>query len=174
MGIVPLLRSILFPPPVGGPAITSCVSKLVRFCLDAIHVPLLLDKPKIEIYGPSGIRSFVRQNMKMTLTKTAEFFVVHELLTKSDRVTPCLPHDAAIGSLHLPDVMHCNEVAGQDIICTEDGFWKELTTSSGAYGEICVDAGAILHRGQPSLVALARLSDHIQIMTHRPLLGLCH
>ncbi|KAG6879950.1 hypothetical protein C0992_008883 [Termitomyces sp. T32_za158] len=130
MGIVPLLRSILFPPPVGGPTITSRVSKL----------------PKIEIYGPSGIRNFVRQIMKMTLTKTAEFFVVHELLTKSDRVTPCLPHDDAINSMHLPDVMHINEVAGQDIMCTEDGFWKELTTSRGVYGEICVDAGAILHR----------------------------
>ncbi|KAG6861729.1 hypothetical protein C0995_012733 [Termitomyces sp. Mi166 len=130
MGIVPFLRNILFPPSVGGPAVVSRVPK----------------PPKIEIYGPSGIRNFVRQIMKMTLTKTAEFFVVHELLTKTDRVTPCLPHDDAINSLHLPDVMHYNEIAGQDIVCTEDGFWREFTTSNGAYREICVDAGPILHR----------------------------
>ncbi|KNZ71568.1 Zinc phosphodiesterase ELAC protein 1 [Termitomyces sp. J132] len=129
MGIVPLLRNILFPPPVGGPTSTS-------------HVP---KSPKIQIYGPSGLRNFVRQIMKMTLTKTAEFYVVHELLTKTDQITPCLPHDA-IDGLHLPDVMHYNEIAGRDIVCTEDGLWQEFMTSNGIYGEICVDAGPILHR----------------------------
>ncbi|KAG6909458.1 hypothetical protein DXG01_000443 [Tephrocybe rancida] len=130
MGIVPFLRNVLYPPGIGKNAVTS-----------RIPTP-----PKIEIYGPCGIRNFVRQIMKMTLTKTANFFVVHELLTKIDRVTPCLPFDGAIDSLHLPDMMHYNELPGQDILCSEDGFWKEITTSRGQYGEVCVDAGPILHR----------------------------
>ncbi|KAG6849587.1 hypothetical protein H0H93_007172 [Arthromyces matolae] len=132
MGIVPFLRNILWPPPLtptdNGPRIAKP------------------KKPKIEIYGPTGIRNFVRQIMKMTLTKTSDFYVVHELLKENDPITPCLPHDEADNTIHLPDVMHYNEIAGQDIQCTEDGFWKAFVASEGAYGEICVDAGPILHR----------------------------
>jgi hypothetical protein len=43
MGIVPMLRQLLWPPPIGGQ--------------HAVH-----DKPVgIEIYGPAGIRAFVRR-----------------------------------------------------------------------------------------------------------------
>ncbi|KAG6829665.1 hypothetical protein H0H92_003908 [Tricholoma furcatifolium] len=129
MGVVPFLRYILYPPPI-----------------DASDAPRITRPPIVEIYGPSGIRNFVRQNMKMTLSKTAHYYVVHELLTKDDPMTPCLPHDDSINSLYLPDVMHCNEVVGQDIVCGDDGLWRQFTTSNGFYGDICVDAGPILHR----------------------------
>ncbi|KAF5386740.1 hypothetical protein D9615_001789 [Tricholomella constricta] len=131
MGIVPFLRNILFPPPTG----TSDTL--------ALHDA---KPPKIEIYGPSGIRIFVRQIMKMTLTRTADFFVVHELITPGDQITPCTPHDNTINSIQRLDMMHCNEVAGQDILCSEDGFWREFTGSRGLFGDIFVDAGPILHR----------------------------
>ncbi|KAG6833183.1 hypothetical protein H0H87_010245 [Tephrocybe sp. NHM501043] len=84
--------------------------------------------------------------MKMTLTKTAGFFVVHELLRTTDRATPCLPYDETIDNLHSPDMMHYNELPGQDIVCSNDGFWKEFAISGGHYGDIYVDAGPILHR----------------------------
>ncbi|KAG5652952.1 hypothetical protein H0H81_002960 [Sphagnurus paluster] len=130
MGIVPFLRNILLPPPTG----TSTVS------LD------LEKQPRVEIYGPAGIRNFVRQIMKMTLTKTSDNYVVHELLKPEDRITACVPHGLGAYSIQELDMMHYNEVAGQDIFCSDDGFWKGFTTARGVYGDIYVDAGPISHR----------------------------
>ncbi|GLB35292.1 putative beta-lactamase superfamily domain containing protein [Lyophyllum shimeji] len=127
MGIIPFLRNILYPPPVAKP---FPVSK----------------PPAIEIYGPCGIRAFVRQVMKMTCTRTADFWTVHELLTPTDRKTPCLPHSDAADSTYELDVMHKTEVAGRDIMCSEDGFWKAFTVSQSLFGELFVDAGPISHR----------------------------
>nr|GAT61273.1 predicted protein [Mycena chlorophos] len=95
------------------------------------------DSPTIEIFGPAGIRTFIRSNMKMTLTRTADKYVVHELLQADDAPTTC---DAA--------ELHPSEVPGRDIRCSEDGFWREITrgTSHGALGDVVVAAGPILHR----------------------------
>ncbi|KAF7304747.1 Protein kinase domain-containing protein [Mycena kentingensis (nom. inval.)] len=122
MGIIPLLRNILYPPPVTAAA--------------AAQFPRS-DLPRIEIFGPAGIRRFVRTILKMTLTNTADKYVVHELLTADDEVTTC-----------DPDEMHSSEVPGQDVRCSEDGFWRGFTSgqSQGHLGDIVVDAGPILHR----------------------------
>ncbi|KAK7023767.1 ribonuclease Z, partial [Favolaschia claudopus] len=119
MGIIPFLRNVLYAPSIDPNA----------------YVPLD-QPPKIEIYGPAGIRTFVRNIMTMTLTRTADKYVVHELLRPEDNPTPCDP----------PQVMHTSEVAGRDIRCTDDGFWKEITQGEGLLGDILVDAGPILHR----------------------------
>ncbi|KAF8212492.1 beta-lactamase-like protein [Mycena galopus ATCC 62051] len=118
MGIIPMLRNILYPPSIDPNA----------------FVPIN-PHPKIEIYGPAGIRTFVRSIMTMTLTKTADKYVVHELLRTEDVPTSC-----------EPEVMHANEVEGKDIWASEDGFWKEFALGRSAYGDILVDAGPILHR----------------------------
>ncbi|KAJ6455834.1 beta-lactamase-like protein [Mycena sanguinolenta] len=119
MGIIPMLRNILYPPSIDPNA----------------FAPINPD-PKIEIFGPAGIRTFVRSIMTMTLTRTADKYVVHELLRPDDVPTPCDP----------PEVMHTNEVAGKDIWCSEDGFWREFTLGRSVFGDILVDAGPILHR----------------------------
>ncbi|KAJ7349458.1 beta-lactamase-like protein [Mycena albidolilacea] len=119
MGIIPMLRNILYPPSIDPHAFRPAN-------------PF----PKIEIYGPAGIRTFVRSIMTMTLTHTADKYVVHELLRPDDVPTPCDP----------PEVMHANEVIGRDIRCDEDGFWKEITRGKGTLGDVLVDAGPILHR----------------------------
>ncbi|KAJ6513919.1 beta-lactamase-like protein [Mycena vitilis] len=92
-------------------------------------------QPRVEIYGPAGIRTFVRSILTMTLTRTAEKYVVHELLRTDDVPTSC---DL--------DVMHSSELEGRDIWCSEDGFWKGFTLGRGALGDVVVDAGPILHR----------------------------
>ncbi|KAJ7837874.1 hypothetical protein B0H14DRAFT_2790387, partial [Mycena olivaceomarginata] len=92
--------------------------------------------PKIETYGPAGIRTFVRSILKMTLTHTAEKYVAHELLRPEDTPTPCEP----------PEVMHSSELVGRDIRCSDDGFWRAFTQGKGALGDVVVDAGPILHR----------------------------
>lgn len=74
----------------------------------------------------------------MTLTRTAEKYAVHELLRTEDVPTPCEP----------PEVMHSSELVGRDIWCSDDGFWRGFTQGRGTLGEIVVDAGPVLHRGQ--------------------------
>ncbi|KAJ7480454.1 beta-lactamase-like protein [Mycena galericulata] len=115
MGVVTILRTILFasPTPV------------------SVNTP-----PKIEIYGPAGIRTFVRSLLKLTLTQTAQRYVAHELLRPEDTTTPCEP----------PEVMHSSELVGRDIRCSDDGFWRTFTQGIGALGPVVVDAGPILHR----------------------------
>ncbi|KAJ6547316.1 beta-lactamase-like protein [Mycena capillaripes] len=119
MGIVPMLRNVLFAPSIDPNA----------------YVPEN-PPPRIQIYGPAGIRTFVRSILSMTLTKTAEKYVVHELLRKDDVPTPCEP----------PEVLHSSELVGRDIWCSEDGFWRDFTGGTGVCGEVVVDAGPILHR----------------------------
>jgi len=106
-------------------------------------------QPKIEIYGPSGIRTFIRQIMKMTNTSTADTYTVHELLTLQDPLTQCCASNASIDdSFEHHWVMHSSELPGQDIRCSpDDGFWRSLAHSRGVFGEVFVDAGPILHRG---------------------------
>ncbi|KIK63869.1 hypothetical protein GYMLUDRAFT_222288 [Collybiopsis luxurians FD-317 M1] len=122
MGIVPILRSVLFPVPVGVDAPQ----------LESLRKP----DPSIEIYGPAGIRNFVRSILNMTFTRMADKYVVHELLAPTDQVTSC-----------DPKVMHSNEVPGQDILCSpEDGSWRSITQQQGVFGPVAVDAGPIAHR----------------------------
>jgi ribonuclease Z len=85
--------------------------------------------------------------MKMTLTRTAETYTVHELLTSSDPLTPCLPASPTNDNVRDPDVLHVNEIAGSDILCAHDYFWRSITTARGGLSEITVDAGPIQHRG---------------------------
>jgi len=132
MGLVPLLRSVLGMPQSD----TEASQKPV--CVGHIYIKIvpeyLLLQPKVEVYGPAGIRTFIRSILKMTLTRTADRYVVHELLSPNDEVTPCTP----------PGVMHSSESQGRDIWAgEEDGFWRQFVYR----GRVAVDAGPILHRG---------------------------
>ncbi|KAK0197346.1 beta-lactamase-like protein [Armillaria mellea] len=118
MGIITFLRNVLYPVPL--PTAQSQ------------HHPK--PEPTVEIYGPAGIRNFVRLNMKMTLSRSSDKYVVHELLTPEDTVTPCTTED-----------LHSNEAPGRDVV-SEDGFWPEITKGPGFYGDVYVDAGPIAHR----------------------------
>jgi ribonuclease Z len=90
--------------------------------------------------------------MKMTLTRTSDTYIVHELLRPEDPVTPCddaLKDSPTRMDPALPTVMHFSELRGTDFIATAEGFWKGITLGSGRYHgvDINVDAGPILHRG---------------------------
>ncbi|KAF8633709.1 hypothetical protein AX17_004367 [Amanita inopinata Kibby_2008] len=139
MGIVTFLRNVLYPPPMAPLGQTE--SRPPR---------------TVEIYGPAGIRSFVRQNLKMTCTRMADHYVVHELLTARDPVTPCndvapVQADDPTSSIHCDlrhdwDVRHPNEKCGRDVYPGEDNFWREITSGEGRFGDVIVDAGPIHHR----------------------------
>ncbi|KAG8217423.1 beta-lactamase-like protein [Butyriboletus roseoflavus] len=120
MGIVPFLRHILFPP-----AIVDGTEAL----------PRPKPPPRIDIYGPAGLRTFVRSILTMTLTKTADTYAVHELLTPRCPRTPC---DATS--------LHSSECPGLDFLCNEQGFWQGFLAARGHLGDILADAGPISHR----------------------------
>jgi len=88
--------------------------------------------------------------MKMTLTRTSDNYVVHELLREDDPITPCEPGptDNAL-AMNVADlnVMHCSERAGSNIRASEDGLWRAVAQGRGRMSNIVVDAGPILHRG---------------------------
>lgn len=104
LGVVPMLRNVLFAPSI-----------------DPNAYPPINPPPRIEIYGPAGIRTFVRSILTMTLTRTAEKYVVHELLRADDAPTSCEPED-----------LHSSELVGKDIWCSDDGFWREFTLGRGS------------------------------------------
>jgi ribonuclease Z len=93
------------------------------------------------------LRLFIRQILKMTFTRTSDRYVVHELLTAEDTITPCdLP--STNSTISEPNVMHSSEVAGLDIRPSpEDGLWRAVTYGKGTMSEIVVDVGPVLHRG---------------------------
>ena len=133
------------------------------------HVSVLKQaiQRRIELFGPAGLRSFVRQNMKMTFTRTSNNYVVHELLKPEDRITPCdtapLDSSARMNFAEM-NVMHYSELRGSDIRASSDGLWRKITYGKGRMSTIQVDAGPILHRG----------NDHGLIINYHALTGEGH
>ena len=100
----------------------------------------------MELYGPTGLRTFIRTILNMTDSQCQDKYAVHELLRRGERPSaPC-----------TPDVMRANEMEGRDIMCGDDGFWRECVKvwSNRARREIVVDAGQVVHRGEPSVLIL--------------------
>lgn len=107
MGLIPLLRSAMYN--------VSAYSQL-----------------RMQLYGPPGLRSFIRFNLKMTEVALNGRYAVHELLQKGD--TPSAPC--------TPEEMHDNEAPGMDIEAGEDGLWRDVV----AQDDWSVDVGPIAHR----------------------------
>ena len=90
----------------------------------------------MHVYGPAGIRNFIRTIFNMTESNSGDRYVAHELLRPGDATTSC-----------APDVLHMSEAPGRDIAAGEDGLWRGFLTARGTYGDIVVDAAPIAHRG---------------------------
>jgi ribonuclease Z len=87
--------------------------------------------------------------MKMTLTRTCDNYVVHELLTAEDVATPCDPSAInSASSIAEANMLHCNEIGGFDIRASSDGLWRAIAQGNGKMSKMVVDAGPILHRGK--------------------------
>lgn len=95
----------------------------------------------MELYGPLGLRAFIRTILDMTDSQCQDKYAVHEFLRPGEQPSvPC-----------TPGAMRANEVEGRNIVCGDDGFWRECVKvwSNRARREIVVDAGRVLHRGNP-------------------------
>ncbi|PVF96857.1 hypothetical protein CPB86DRAFT_708201 [Serendipita vermifera] len=89
-------------------------------------------RPRMHIYGPPGIRSFVRFNLSITESTLVGKYAVHELLKKDEQPSVSCSQD----------LLHDNEAPGVDIVAGEDGLWRDFLTE----GDWSVDAGQIVHR----------------------------
>ncbi|TFY65703.1 hypothetical protein EVG20_g5386 [Dentipellis fragilis] len=113
------------------------IPTLLRNVLGIHHPDSPADKVlKVNIYGPAGLRSMLRTIFALTHTRTAEAYAVHELLSPGDPITPCEP----------PHIRHSSEAPGRDIMCDDDGFWRNIASGHSPRGEVIVQAGPILHR----------------------------
>ncbi|KAF8264557.1 beta-lactamase-like protein [Lactarius quietus] len=111
---------------------------LLRNILGFPHPEALASRgtpPRVNLYGPAGLRTFLRANLSLTRTKTAERYAVHELLTPTDPRTPC---DA--------EALYDNEEPGKDVLCDEGGFWRDFAEGRSMRGSVNVCAGPLIHR----------------------------
>jgi len=111
----------------------------------------------------------------MTLTRTSDKYVVHELLTAEDIITPCdLPTSVSLSNSNIsePTVMHSSEVAGLDIRPSpEDGLWRAVAYGKGTMSEIVVDVGPVHHRGRSHCIRLVLACMREAISLSDPCLG---
>jgi ribonuclease Z len=110
MGLIPLLRSAMYNGDT-----------------DASY-----SRVRMHIYGPPGIRSFVRFNLNITEATLVGKYAVHELLKGDEQPSASCSEDQ----------LHESEQPGTDFIADEDGLWRNILTE----GDWSVDAGQIVHR----------------------------
>jgi ribonuclease Z len=95
----------------------------------------------IEIYGPRGLRNFVRLNLQLTYSSLVRPYVVHELLFDDDD-----DHPAAWKK--VTGKLHPNELPGRDLR-QKNGIWPNVVPAHEIGVE--VSAGPILHTGTASI-----------------------
>ena len=117
----------------------------------------------MELYGPAGLRAFIRTILNMTDSQCQDKYAVHELLRPGQEPSASC----------TPGMIRGNEVEGRDIMCGDDGFWRECVKvwSNRARREIVVDAGQVVHRGELHVEYLLILYPSPLCS---PMLRLCH
>eukprot|EP00850_Spirogloea_muscicola_P019763 SM000198S05334 [mRNA] locus=s198:71017:85178:- [translate_table: standard] len=76
------------------------------------------DRPPVEIYGPEGLRHWIRTTLKVAGASIRPKYSVHELILREDhrRRSWCAGRDEAVD-------LHRDELPGDDIPCSSDGLW---------------------------------------------------
>lgn len=129
MGVITLLRNVLGIAPDVPPQDSN-------FYAAPTKSPIL----KVEIYGPVGIRAFIRTVLTLTHTRSADRYCVHELL---------MPGETPSASATVANEWHYSELGGRDIPCDDDGFWRNIVIQERRVGvPVVVNAGPIVHRGE--------------------------
>jgi ribonuclease Z len=126
MGLIPLMRTVMNKDEP-----TSTVSPFR--CRSTRYTSNSPKRLRMQIYGPSGLRKFVRVNLQLTLTELRGRYAVHELLGPSDE--PSISCET--------DLLHLNENPGSDIRPDEQGLWKNVVSDN----DWTVHAGPLQHRG---------------------------
>lgn len=136
MGTLTFLRNILGIPKPKVPGVTP--------------LPPNRHAPRVEIFGPRGIRRMLRMLWHMTHTHSEHPYVVNELLFPGEQPSIAANVSDEPGTDET-DVRRESECIGRDIWCDENGFWRSIVdippdNRHHLWGAI-VDAGPIQHRG---------------------------
>lgn len=94
----------------------------------------------MNIYGPVGIRQFVRRILEITKATLAGVLAIHELIPEGGQPSVgCAEED-----------LHVNEGVGQDIYPNADGVWDTIVNEGQLKGQRgwSVSAGPLVHRGE--------------------------
>ncbi|EED82925.1 predicted protein [Postia placenta Mad-698-R] len=148
-GILTVLRNALGIPPA-------------HQCSPAPPLPTI---PTIEIYGPRGLRRFVRLQMRLTHSHTATRYAVHELLAPGETPSVLAGAGTRTEDGDGDDIPLENEALGQDVLCGPDGFWRGIASDAVAGGlksggRVVVDAGPIQHRDPCNFSRVPHLPFH--------------
>ncbi|KAH9926350.1 beta-lactamase-like protein [Amylocystis lapponica] len=150
MGIITILRSALGIPHLSSTEESSATAST---------------PPRIEIYGPRGIRRLLRTLITLTHTRTNDRFAVHELLYAGEQ--PSVP---AEGEVVEGEERGESEAPGRDIWCDAEGFWRgilDLPVAGRGGTRIVMDAGPIEHR-DPCLGFVIREVPHAALSPYAP------
>eukprot|EP00252_Welwitschia_mirabilis_P004516 TRINITY_DN14852_c0_g1_i1.p1 TRINITY_DN14852_c0_g1~~TRINITY_DN14852_c0_g1_i1.p1 ORF type:complete len:413 (+),score=75.61 TRINITY_DN14852_c0_g1_i1:136-1374(+) len=92
-----------------------------------------LKKP-IEIYGPEGLRNWLRVTLNASYARVPIKYVVHELVLPKEKQS-VIPKEM---SKH--EFLHKDEIRGKDIHCTKYDLWEVFSDE-----KYCVKAGLLCH-----------------------------
>ncbi|KZV94167.1 hypothetical protein EXIGLDRAFT_709094 [Exidia glandulosa HHB12029] len=109
-GLVPLMSTIMFPLAYSGPP----------------------DTIRLQVYGPAGLRSFVRNNLKAMFLQLGGKYEVNELLSVDD-----------VPTTNAPEELHESEAPGRDFYAGDDGTWPAFERTPDGW---CISAGPLVHR----------------------------
>ncbi|KAI9066937.1 hypothetical protein FKP32DRAFT_1589119 [Trametes sanguinea] len=135
MGLLTLLRNVL-----GIPKPPSAV--------DPDAPPPNSSHPRVEIFGPRGVRRMLRTLWHLTHTHSEHPYAVHELLFKGEQPSVAADVSESDERVNDVDVRRESECVGRDIWCDDDGFWRgivDVPADRHRWGAL-VDAGPIEHR----------------------------
>lgn len=75
------------------------------------------EKKTMEIYGPQGLRNWLRVSLNASHTRVPTKYAVHELILKKGK-------SAKLSTkAERNEVQHKDELPGRDIYCSKDGLW---------------------------------------------------
>ncbi|KAL7423847.1 hypothetical protein Q5752_001431 [Cryptotrichosporon argae] len=119
-----------------------------------------LDKQaSINLYGPVGLRRFIRTALELTAITLTGVLAVHELLpaaagaTRACGSAPCDVND-----------LHVNEAVGRDIAPSPDGVWEVIPEGGGKDGKGWrVVAGPLTHRVPSIGYVLVEPTPHLPL-----------
>ncbi|KZW00656.1 hypothetical protein EXIGLDRAFT_761472 [Exidia glandulosa HHB12029] len=90
------------------------------------------DAIRLVLYGPAGLRSFVRNNLKATSLQLGGKYEANELLSTGDTPTT-----------NAPEELHDNEAPGRDFYAAADGTWPAFERTHDGWS---ISAGPLVHR----------------------------
>ncbi|KZV98871.1 hypothetical protein EXIGLDRAFT_606383 [Exidia glandulosa HHB12029] len=153
-GLVPLILTKMYAPRSKHVSASNADSP----CMPPLIVASL--QTRLRIYGPAGLRAFVRNCLSITNTELVGKYEVIELLRDGEQYTPC-----------NKEALHMNEALGRDIIANADGTWPSFETTSDGW---TLSAGPLVTSFPGTSMGFIFQEPHITIPPSKDYVALLH